>query len=1083
MKRLTLLLLLISFISLTAYSQTIEAKGRVTDSAGAGLQGVSILVRGTTKGTQTDAQGNYSIRVSGSGKIDLVFSYTGFASQTVSTSGGTVNVQLQRQVAQIDDIVVVGYQTVRRKDLMASVSSVSAKDLKDIPLNSAAEALNGRLAGVTASTAEGSPDAEVRVRVRGGMSITQDNSPLYIVDGVQVENALNVISPQDIQSIDVLKDAAATAIYGARGANGVIVITTKTGRPGKLRVSYNGFVGVKSLANKLGVLDPYEYVVYNYERSRGNTNDSTNFVRNFGTTWDTLNVWKNVTPINWQEEVAGRTGVTQTHNIGFTGGNNKTTYNFSYTFNNDKAIVINSSYQRHLANFKGDYRINKKIKLGYGARYTHQDVYGAGISDEKGSAYNRLRNAVKYKPFLSGTQDEIDDNDPSADPNVGNSLSLINPVLLANSEYRRKSTRAYNLNANLSIDVVKNLTFRSTFGYDHNDRIDRQFSDSNTNYAIVQGGRKPIATLDTIKGRTITNSNVLTYSVNNFRGKHSFTALLGEETYQLETESFGRTIRDYPLNTSPQQAFKQTNLGNLMGLPRLFESKYTSLSFFTRLSYGYRNKYMAEFNLRADGSSKFSPEKRWGYFPSGSLAWVVSNEDFMKDVNFINNLKFRFGYGTVGNNRIDDYLYLTTFRNDQYYYSLNNQLVPVYNSTALVNEALQWESLVNTNFGLDLSAVKNRINFSFDYYINNSKDLLLNVPVASTYGYSSQLQNIGKTSNKGWELQLNTNIIRKTKNNFTWNANFNISHNENRIEALGKNQQFFYPAASWGVSGQPTDYIVRVGDPVGSMWGWVTDGFYKIDEFDYNTTTGQYTLKSGLPDIYKVAGGAIPGGIKFKDLSGPSGTPDGIIDDFDKTVMGNPTPDFTGGLYQQFTYKQWDASIFFNFSIGGDVYNANKIEFTNGYTANSNLLDIMQNRFRTIDANGKVLMTFQTIGGKQYAFGVSPTELAAANANATIWQPIRGSGAFYPHSWAIEDASFLRLNNITIGYTLPVKSLIKAGISRFRLYATVNNLAIITNYSGYDPEVSVRRSPLTQGLDYSAYPKSRTFIFGVNVTF
>jgi TonB-linked SusC/RagA family outer membrane protein len=1069
MKRLTSLFLSLFLFAFAGSAQTVQVKGLVGDSTGAPLQGVSVIVRDSKKGTQTDSKGNFSITVTSStGKISLVFSYTGFLSQTVTASNGaSLNVVLQRDNNPIEDVVVIGYQTVRRKDLLASVSSVGAKELKDIPINSAAEALNGRLAGVTATTSEGSPDAEVRVRVRGGMSITGDNSPLYIVDGVQVENALNVISPQDIQNIDVLKDAAATAIYGARGANGVIVITTKSGKPGKLRVTYNGFVGVKTLASKLDVLSPYEYIVYNYERSRASTAEMSTFASNFGTTWDTLKNYRNVPAVDWQEKVAGRTGITTTHNVGFSGGTNKTTYNFAYTYNNDKAIVLNSNYIRNLLNFKADHKITKSIKLGVGARYTLQDVYGAGISDDKGSSYNRLRNAVKYRPFLSANQD-IDDADPLADANVGNGLSLTNPIQLANAEYRKKSTRAYNINANLTYNITKRLSFKSTVGFDRNNVIDKQYSDSITPYSVIQGGRKPIATLDTTAKKVLTNSNVLTYKLNNYKNRHDLTAFIGEETYQLETETHGRTIRDIPTFTAANTAFKNTSLGNLMGLPRLYKSKYTSLSFFGHVDYAFLDRYMVSFNLRADGASKFAPDQRWGYFPSASVAWKAKNEKFMSGVDFISDLKFRLSYGAMGNNRIDDYLYLTTFRNDQYYYSINGQLVPAYNSTSLVNENLKWESLINKNIGLDVAFLKNRISLTFDYYINNSKDLLLSVPVASTYGYSTQLQNIGETSNKGWEVQINANIIQHKKNNFTWTANFNISSNRNKVEALGLNQKSFFPAASWGVSGQPTDYIVRIGDPVGAMWGLVTDGWYKVSDFDYNPTTQVYTLKAGV--VRTNAAGSLgmpeqPGTIKFKDLNN-----DGVIDlNNDRTIIGDPTPDFTGGLNQQFTYKQWDMSVFMNFTIGGDIYNANKIEFTNAYTANSNLLAIMQNRWRNVDANGIVV--------------TDPTALTALNANAQIWSPIRGSGAFYPHSWAIEDGSFLRINNVSIGYTFPIKTMAKLKMSRLRLYATANNLAVITGYSGYDPEVSVKRSPLTPNLDYSAYPKSRTYIFGVNVTF
>lgn len=1071
-----LLLMLAASFQNQLFAQGRQITGTVTSSENKQpLAGITVTVKGTRTATNTDAQGNFKLKVDDNATT-LVFTSASYITYEVTIgSNATIDAVMQPDTKSLSDVVVIGYQTVRRKDLLASVSSVSSKDLKDIPINSAAEALNGRLAGVTATTAEGSPDAEIRIRVRGGMSITGDNSPLYIVDGVQVENGLSTISPQDIQSIDVLKDAAATAIYGARGANGVIVITTKSGKPGKLILNYNGFIGVKSLSKKLKVMSPYEYVIYQFERSRGSSTDSTSFAKNFGTTWDTLSNYKNVDAVDWQDEVFGNTGITTTHNISGSGGTNKMTYNFGYTYNNDKAIVINSNYKRHLFNLKGDYKITKNLKVGVGGRFTHQDVYGAGVSDAKGSSYNRLRNAVKYRPYLSTNQD-IDDPDLLADPNVGNGLNLYNPIALANAEYRKKTTDAYNVTAFLTYTIVKNLTFKSTFGYDWNKLTDLQYSDSLTPYSIISGARKPIAGLDTTTKKTLTNSNVLTYSIKGFKNKHDFDFLIGEETYDLQTESRSSLFRNFPTFTSYNTAFKQTDLGvPFTGYPKLGKTRYTSLSFFGRLTYGYREKYLFSFDMREDGASKFGPGHKWGNFPAGSVAWRVSKEKFMQNVGFINDLKFRAGFGTIGNNRITDYLYLTSFRNDgTYFYGLNNQAILAYYSNSLVNPDLKWESTVNRNYGVDISMFKNKVNLSVDYYNNTSKDLLLNVPIASTFGYSTQLQNIGKTSNKGVEVQLNATLIKKA--DFSWSANFNISFNKNKILALGKNQQSFFPAASWGVSGQPTDYIERVGDPVGSIWGLVTAGFYTVDDFNYNPTNSVYTLRPGIPSNASIIGTVMPGSIRFSDLNN-----DGVVDiTNDRRIIGNPTPKFTGGLNQQFTWKQWDMSLFLNFSSGNDVYNANKIEFTNGYTGNANQLAIMENRWRVVTPSGQTALYANSSG---QAVGIAPDLLNTLNANATIWQPLRSAGAFYPHSWAIEDGSFLRINNLSLGYSLPVRSLAGLKMSKLRFYFTGNNIATFTKYTGYDPEVSVRSNPLTPGLDYSAYPKSRSFIFGVNATF
>lgn len=1076
MNKLLVFLTVLFFIPFTLLAQNRTITGKVVDESGNAITGVNITGKGAKNGTQSDKDGKFTIAVIASGAVNLVLSSIGFETKIVSVSGedaGTV--QLARAVITQEDVVVIGYQTVRRKDLLASVSSVGAKELKDIPINSAAEALNGRLSGVTATTAEGSPDAQINIRVRGGISISQDNSPLYIVDGVQVENGLSAISPQNIQSIDVLKDAAATAIYGARAGNGVIIITTKSGRRGKLKLSYNGYIGVKFLAKKLKVMSPYDFVIYQSERSRGSSTDSTTFTSRFGTTWDTLANYQNVDAVDWQGEVFGRTGVMQTHNLSGGGGTKKLLYSFGYTYNDDKAIVLNSSYKRHLLNAKVDYDVTKKLKLTVGARYTHTDVYGAGVSSDQGTSYNRLRNGVKYRPFLSGSQ-TILDQDPYADASAGNGLILVNPILLANSEYRKKTTNVFNINGSATYKILKNLTFKTTFGYDQSKTTDRQFTDSLAPYSVTQGGAKPIVQLDSIQAKTFTNSNVLTYSLKGIRNKHDIDILVGEETYDLKTETRTQLYGKFPTFTSYNTAFKNLNLGTTFnGYPRLGKTRYTSLSFFGRVNYGFKERYLLSVNVREDGTSKFGPGHKWGTFPAASVAWRVSKEKFMENIKFINELKFRFGMGKIGNNRIGDYLYLTTYSNNgSIYYGLNNTSVNGYYSTALVNSDLVWESTVNRNFGMDISLFNRRIDLSVDYYNNTSDHLLLNVPVASTYGYANQLQNVGKTSNKGVDLQLNA-IILKRKNNFSWSVNYNMSFNRNKILQLGVNQNYFYPAASWGVSGQPTDYIERIGDPVGSMWGLVNDGFYGVNDFDYNTATGAYTLKTGVPTDVAIIGVVQPGSVKFKDLNG-----DGVIDlNNDRKIIGNPTPKFTGGLNQQFTYKQWDMSVFVNFSYGNDIYNANKIELSNAYTNDANMLDIMKGRWKIVTETGQ---TAQWVVGNT-AYGIAPAQLAALNANATIWQPLKSAGAFYPSSWAIEDGSFLRINNVTIGYSLPVNKLARLHMSQLRFYATANNLAVLTSYSGYDPEVSVRKSGLTPGLDYSAYPKSRSFIFGINASF
>jgi TonB-linked SusC/RagA family outer membrane protein len=1076
MKKMSvLLMLLLAGIGLLAQSRVI--KGKVTDDKGEPLTGATVVVKGEKATALTDATGSFSLSAGGTGNVTLIISFTGKRTLNVSTDGvAPVLVKMETDLGQLEDVVVIGYTSVRRKDVLASVASVGAKDIKDIPINSAAEALNGRLAGVTATTAEGSPDSDVRVRVRGGMSITGDNSPLYVIDGVQMENALNFIAPQDIKTIDVLKDAAATAIYGARGANGVIVITTKGGRTGKLKVNYNGFVGVRELASKLKVLDPYDFVIYQSERSRGNATDSINFTRNFGTTWDTLQVYKSVPAVDWQDETFGRTGILTTHIVTMDGGNRAFTYNLGYTYNYEKAIVLNSDYRRNLFSGRFDYRITNDLKIGGSVRYNNQDVNGAGVSDDRGTAFNRLRNAVRNRPFLSDNQ-AIDEDDPLADPNVGNGLILVNPISLTNAEYRNKVTNTLNGTAYLDYRIGKGFTFRSTFGYIRLDKRDIAFYDSISPISILNGASQPITRLDTTEQTTITNNNVLQYAYESSSRRHKIDVMLGQETYDLRTETRSHQYRDFPNFISPEDAFKDPSQGNsFAGFPTRRASRYTSLSFFGRINYSYQDKYLFSFNIRRDGASKFGEANRWANFPSVSVAWRVKRENFMRNVEWINDLKLRASIGTIGNNRIQDYLFVTTFNNDgALFYGVNNRIDYALYSASLVNPNLKWESTESRNIGLDATLFNSRVQLAVDVYDNRSRDLLLNVPVAPTFGYSTQIQNMGRTSNRGVEIQLGAALM-KNQRGFNWNANLNISLNRNKILALGPGQEFFFAPPAWGVSGQPQDYIQKIGSPVGSIYGLVTDGIYEVSDFDYDAASMKYTLKPGIANSTPIIGVVQPGSIKFKDLNG-----DGRVDlNNDRQIIGDPTPDFTGGLNQTFSYGRWDASLFVNFSVGNDIYNANRIEFTNGYTNNANMLAEMGERWKIVTPTGA---TSQWIVGNN-AYGLPPEQLLAINSGkARIWQPIRGNGAFFPHSWAIEDGSFLRINNLTVGYSIPASNLKRVRMSMLRFYFTANNLHVFTNYTGYDPEVSVRSNPLTPNLDYSAYPKSRSFIFGINASF
>jgi TonB-linked SusC/RagA family outer membrane protein len=1058
MKKKILFFLFSALCILTANAQTLTITGHVSgDSVNIPLPGVSIVVTETKKGVSTDVNGNFSIKVTNKSSAKLVFSYIGYRSQTITANGEKpLHIQLVREQSTLDQVVVIGYSTVQRRDVTGAVSSVNARQFKDVPLSSAAQILQGRMAGVQVVSSEGAPGSDVVIRVRGGGSITQDNAPLYIVDGVQVENALSVIAPQDIASVDVLKDASTTSIYGARGANGVVIITTKGGRSGKTQVSYSGSVGWGELSKTMPVLNPYDFVIWQYERSRGSSADSTDFAETYGTTWDTLSNYKNTTPVNWQKEVFGRKAQFQNHNVSMNGGNAATNFNLSLTANKEDGLLLESGFDRKIANLRLDHKVSDNVKAGINMRYLDQAVSGMGTTNSGTRTTNRLRHSINYRPFdLPG--ENIDDFDEDYYIASGGAT---NPILLTQAEYRNQKTKATYLTGYVNINLLKNLTFRSTFGYDNTTITQSLFYGKITNTAR-QYASLPIASIGDQRNNTINNSNTLQYALK--KGQHNISVLAGEETVQFLSSTSYVETRYFPADITADKALANMGLGaaptgSSQPLPSSTKNAPSRIfSLFGRVSYNYTDKYLVTFNLRADRTSKFAAENGTLVFPSGSVAWRFSQEGFMHNIKWLSDAKLRFGYGTVGNNRIGDMLYRQLYGVTGQY-AFNHAILPGFAPTALANPALRWEKNVTRNLGLDLSFFNNKLQLTVDAYKNSANDLLLAVQIPPTSGYTTQIQNIGATSNRGLEFQINATPIQKTQ--FSWSSNFNISFNRNRVENLGGPSQITRNSGWQGTDGVD-DYLVKVGQPAGLMYGFVTDGFYTLNDFDYNTTTATYTIKPGVA-VNSVYGTPQPGMLKWKDLNG-----DGVITaDNDRTVIGNANPTFTGGWNNQFTYKNFDASIFVNFVVGNDIYNANKLEWTDGSFPNLNMLNTMKDRWTNINGQGQVV--------------TDPKELTALNANAKIWSPVRVQ-RWWLHSWAIEDGSYLRINNVTLGYTLPKKI---TKIASLRIYATVNNLAVITKYSGFDPDVTARRSdPLTPGVDFAAYPRAKTWLFGINLNF
>lgn len=1053
--------------------ELIKVSGKITSDQSKPVQNVEVMVRNSKFSTMTNKSGQYELNVPKN--ATLVIRSKGFEEQEVEVNGKTViNVSLAKYDGNteknIDEVVLVGYTTVSKKDVTNSIASVKGDQLADMPVNSAAEAIQGRMAGVQVTFGEGSPGSDPEIKVRGGTSITQDNAPLYIVDGIQMDNALSLISPKEIESIEVLKDASSTSIYGARGANGVVLITTKSGRKNaKTSVNYNGYTGVRTIAKKLDVMSPYDFVQYQYELyNRDGYQDLIDkFVSLYGTYSD-IDQYKTIQTRDWQEEVFGKEAFNFTHNLNISGGNTNSAFTLSLNHVEEDGIMINSGYKRNMANFKYDFDISKKLKVGLTARYSQTFINGAGTTTAGSQSTNRLRNVIRYRPFENGVNtgagsDEFDTDDFAA-------TNLVNPVLLSNNEIKYNNTDNLFLNGIITYNIFKDLTFKSVIGYVQNDQEIQQFSGPKTYLSRINADMS-VAQLTNTQTRRITNTNTLAYKKK--IGNHKMDFLLGQEIVQTDGDKLDMNIKWLPTSLSAAQAFANIQLamppaGMIQDAPATSTIVGRLASFFARANYIYNNKYIATVSVRRDGSNSFGPANRWANFPSASLAWKIGEENFLKDSRMVNDLKLRFGYGQSGNDRIASFLY-DTFYTPASTYGYTGGVGVITGSAPgniMANPNIKWEATVSKNAGLDFTIFNKKVYGAIDAYITDTKDLLLLAKIPQTSGYEYQFQNSGKTQNKGLEFSLGAIIVGNE--NFTWKTDFNIATNKNTIKSLGSLTQSgtdYYLVPSGWVNNL-FDFKVQVNQPVGMFYGYVTEGRYEVSDFDFNAANNTYKLKDGIPTSTSVALGnraAQPGDLKLRDLNG-----DGIIDTKDQTDLGNAQPKFYGGFNQTFKYKNFDMSMFFNFSVGNKVYNANKIEFTTKYQyTDQNMLGEMADRWRWFNDDG-IKVT-------------DPAALTALNANTSLWTPTGGN--YFLHSYAIEDGSFLRLNNVTVGYSLPKDALSMLGITNLRLYATANNVFTITGYSGYDPEVSTRKSTLTPAVDYAAFPRSRFFLTGVDITF
>ncbi len=1061
-----MLLIVACFIMTPAtpvFAQSNTITGQVVDGEDGGpLPGVNVIEQGTSNGTITDFDGNYNITVASPNAI-LVFSYVGFETLEVNVNGrNSIDVTLEEDASALDEVVVVGYGTERRSDLTGSVATISGNDIAEQSRSSVAEALTGRLPGVQVSSTEGSPDAEINIRIRGGGSLTQDSSPLIIVDGFPV-NSMADVSPNNIANISVLKDASSTAIYGSRGANGVIIITTKTGVDNKIMVNYNTFYGLQKIANTIDVLEPEDFVKWQYEYALLRDPENIDSYENYFGLWQDYDQYVGQEGNNWQRQVYDNLGQVMSHDLGIRGGSQNANFNFNYSRYDLNTIMLGSDFKRDNLSLALKSKAGEKIDLSFTIRYSDTEINGGGANEqnEVSSADARLKHSVGYSPIpISGLTTTSTDEAISS--------YLVNPFVAVDDNQRQQLRKSLNVLGSFGWEIVENLRFQTDLGLDNRDDLDYRFYGRSTYYsnnrpAADDQGLPSLLYRDR-KRNSYRNANTLNYDFNNFLGEdHDLKLLVGQEIIVTQDNAETSEIQGYPRDFDFETTRKLTTQGTPQSVDNFYSPDDKLLSFFGRVNYQLLNRYIFTATYRADGSSKFLGDNRWGYFPSAAVAWKINEEEFLRDTDWLDELKLRISYGEAGNNNIPSGQTIQTFQSSTTTF-LNN--IPTFwaASRTLANPDLKWETTVVQNAGLDFQMFSGLLNGSVEAYKSLTTDLLVNFPVPGT-GYISQFRNLGEIQNTGVEGFLSVDAI--SRQDYGLNFSVNVSANRNRINSLGALDDFGQ-STGWASTQIGNDYVVRVGEPIGIMYGFQNDGRYEVSDFDFDPSTGNYSLRPDVVDNSAIVGNVRPGTLKLKDING-----DGLVDVNDNAIIGNANPDFTGGFVLNAYAYGFDFTSAFNFSVGNDVYNANKVEFTtsnlNGQYRNLNSEMADGVRWTNLDPDSGQLIT-------------DPDQLAAANANTTMWSPYMQNFVF--SDWAVEDGSFLRLNTVTLGYTLPDSMMSQLDISTLRLYVTANNVFVLTDYSGLDPEVSTRRrTPLTPGVDYSPFPRSRQVVFGLNLNF
>ena len=1034
------IVLLTMFLAISAYAQELTLNGTVLDENNQPLTGAGVMVKGTTNGEVTDLDGKFTIWLNKKG-VDITVSYIGYKTYEFRYGGqDNITIRLEPDTELLEEIVVVGYGTMKKSDLTGSVASVSSDAIEGYQVSSIAGALGGQIAGVQITQTDGTPGASVNINIRGVGTLNGDNSPLYIVDGFQVDN-IDWLSNSDIESIEVLKDASSAAIYGSRAANGVLMVTTKSGRESKPTISYNGSASYRTISKKLETLSPYEFVKLQSEVNseyaktyfkEGNDENGVPY------RYQSLDDYADLKGVVWQDETFRPTW-SQDHNVSVAGGSPESQYSLNFSRYDEEGIFLNSGFDKTTGKLRIKQKLWPTVTLEATVNYAQTNKKGAGTTADNGR-FNMLAQILSARPTggLRLTDEEL--LEMAIDPVMeeeGESLAQVNPVKQTQSVTNTKRAEMWSANASISWQIIKGLTFRSAATYNNTVTRTNVFYNNGSKEAY-RNGRSPYGQSQFNRDVRWVNFNHLTWKQK--VRKHSYDVMIGHEVSSKSTEYLLGQAMDFPFD----------NLGNdnlsLGATPSKVASSYASnslLSFFTRANYNYDNRYLFTATMRADGSTVFSAKNKWGYFPSFSAAWRIDKEKFMKNVNWISNLKLRAGWGTVGNDRIANYLSLDLYSTEKY--GVGTNLTTVLTPKQLRNSNLKWEGSSTINLGLDFGFFEDRISMSVDLFDKNTKDLLLAQQLAHATGFSTQMQNIGKIRNRGLELSFNsTNIDRK---NFLWQTNFNISFIENKLISLADGTDYVQTRSGFDSNFTANDYIAIVGESLGLIYGYEWDGLYQANDFTV-TPDGKYILKEGVVDNPSYTAGVQPGVVKYVDQTG-----DGKITSEDRTVIGNALPKWYGGITNTFSFYGVDFSFMFQYNYGNDIYNATRVFATQSRRGRVNMLAEVADRWTPTNANNTV-----------------------PKYDGYVTNDI--------YSRFVEDGSFLRLKNVTLGYTLPSKLTKKAKISKIRVYATAQNLYCFNNYSGFDPEVSTAgNNPMTPGLDWGAYPKSRIFTMGLDLQF